>query len=66
LFELLLSNNNLLMDSKIQNLIYKDIDKVSLFFKNNISKYLISNTTFKYSKKLNILDAFVFDLLIQK
>ncbi len=54
------------MDSKIQNLIYKDIDKVSLFFKNNISKYLISNTTFKYSKKLNILDAFVFDLLIQK
>jgi hypothetical protein len=54
------------MDSKIQNLIYKDINKVSLFFKNNISKYLISNTTFKYSKKLNILDAFVFDLLNTK
>jgi hypothetical protein len=66
IFELLLSNNNLLMDSKIQNLIYKDINKVSLFFKNNISKYLISNTTFKYSKKLNILDAFVFDLLNTK
>ena len=54
------------MDQKIQNLIYKDIKKLSIFIKNDIQKYLIKNTTFKYSKKLNIINAFTFDLLNTK
>ena len=39
------------MDSKIINSIYKENNKLSLYFKNNISKYLVNNINFVYYKK---------------
>lgn len=51
------------MDSKIANSIYKEINKLSLYFKNNICKYLEQNTNFVYSKKTSINDGLLFHLL---
>jgi len=51
------------MDSKIANSIYKEINKLSLYFKNNICKYLEQNTNFIYSKKTSINDGLLFHLL---
>lgn len=50
------------MDSKIANSIYKEINKLSLYFKNNICKYLEQNTNFVYSKKTSIIDGLLFHL----
>lgn len=38
------------MESKNINSIYKEINKISLFFKNYVNKYLKQNTDFVYSK----------------
>lgn len=51
------------MNSKIFNNIYKEINKLNLFFKNHIKKYLIKNSDFSYSKKSDIIDGLLFNLL---
>ena len=51
------------MDSKNFNNIYKEINKINLFFKNHIKKYLIQNSDFSYSKKSDIIDGLLFNLL---
>ena len=50
------------MDPKICNSIYKEINKLSLYFKNNISKYLENNTNFVYSKKTSVNDGLLYHL----
>ena len=51
------------MDSKNFNNIYKEINKLNLFFKNHIKKYLIKNSDFCFSKKSDIIDGLLFNLL---
>ena len=51
------------MNSKNFNNIYKEINKLNLFFKNHIKKYLIKNSDFSYSKKSDIIDGLLFNLL---
>ena len=51
------------MDSKNFNNIYKEINKLNLFFKNHIKNYLIKNSDFCFSKKSDIIDGLLFNLL---
>jgi len=54
------------MESKNINSIYKEINKISLFFKNYINKYLKQNTDFVYSKKSSLNDGLLYHLLKTK
>ena len=48
------------------NSIYKEINKISLFFKNYVNKYLKQNTNFVYSKKSSLTDGLLYYLLKTK
>jgi hypothetical protein len=54
------------MESKNINSIYKEINKISLFFKNYVNKYLKQNTDFVYSKKSSLNDGLLYHLLKTK
>ena len=52
------------MESKNINSIYKEINKISLFFKNYVNKYLKQNTDFVYSKKSSLNDGLLINHII--
>jgi hypothetical protein len=54
------------MESKNINSIYKEINKIRLFFKNYVNKYLKQNTDFVYSKKSSLNDGLLYHLLKTK
>jgi len=51
------------MESKVSQNLYKDINKFTLYFKKYINNYLKNNTNYCYSKKSNLKDALLFNLL---
>ena len=54
------------MESKTINNIYREINKISLFFKNYVNKYLKQHTDYIYSKKSSLNDGLLFHLLKTK
>lgn len=54
------------MESKTINNIYREINKISLFFKNYVNKYLKQQTDYIYSKKSSLNDGLLFHLLKTK
>jgi hypothetical protein len=54
------------METKNINSIYKEINKISLFFKNYVNKYLKQNTDFVYSKKSSLNDGLLYHFLKTK
>lgn len=54
------------MESKTINIIYREINKISLFFKKYVNKYLKQHTNYIYSKKSSLNDGLLFHLLKTK